>query len=170
MRLHQNKKMFDKIQGYEIFYFKLILFFVITFLPVQIVIGCCWLKDPSFIKDPEIVELNDNLIRVQLNNLDNIDCVDHFYVYFWETKNNVLAEERNESQAIHQNPKLLNSTKLFVDIKVKEDTNYTIQVSAYEDGIIDCGDNWSNQLFYKNSKIGNTIFEINPIQCKTKAF
>ena len=50
---------------------------------------------------------------------------------------------------------------MFVDIKVKDDTNYTIMVNAYEDGLIDCGDNWSNKIHYKTSKkkpLGASIF------------
>ena len=82
-------KMFDKIHELELSLtvtFKVILILVITCLPVQVVIGCCWLKDPDFQEDPEILKLNTSLIRVQFNNLDNLNCVDHFYIYFWETK------------------------------------------------------------------------------------
>ena len=41
-----------------------------------------------------------------------------------------------------------------MDVKIKENTDYTIQVNAYEDGLIDCEDNWPKPLFYKASKTG----------------
>ena len=119
---------------------------VTSFLP-NISDGCCWLKDPKFITDPTVYEFNPNLIRVNWkDSVERLNCVDHFYVNFWE------EEKRNESQTIYANSSPP-SSKMFVDIKVKDNTNYTIMVNAYEDGLIDCGDNWSNQIHHKTSKI-----------------
>ena len=49
--------------------------------------------------------------------------------------------------------KTSSNSKMFVEIHVEEDTLYTIKVNAYEDGLIDCGDNWSKHITHKTSKI-----------------
>ena len=113
--------------------------------------GCCWLKDPYFKKDPQVLELNPNLLRVSWkDSLGNLNCVDHFHVYFWETNSVLKDKNKIETQAMNITS---SNSKMFVDIHVEQDTLYTIKVNAYEDGLIDCGDNWSNQLSHKTSKI-----------------
>ena len=125
-----------------------ICFFVL--LP-RLLQSCCWLNDPDFERDPTIIEISPTKIRVSWKDiLGDIDCVDHYFIHYWKTE----FEERNDVQKIHQ---VSENTSFNVDIDVSENTMYTIQVNAFEDGLIDCGNNWSNELIFTTSKISEFI-------------
>ena len=111
----------------------------------------CWNNDPEFISNPKVKELSPSKIRVewQGNEIDRLDCVDHFYIYYWKTD----FESRNNEKMIHRNKEAFS-----VDINVEDDTKYTIQINAYEDrGIFPNEDNWSNEIYITTTKGMNAV-------------
>ena len=109
--------------------------------------SCCWIKDPYFENDPIVVELSPTILRLAWNDtIDNIECVDHFYVHYWKTN----EEDRKDAIVIHLGT---TNTRSYVDLDVLDNTMYKLQINAFEDGSVDCGDNWSNEIIYRSSKI-----------------
>ena len=104
-------------------------------------------RDPDFESDPKIQELSPRKIRVEWNRgeIKNIDCVDHFFVYCWINE----SETRSNVQPIQ-----LNKSTFDVEINVEDDTKYSIQINAFEDG--GCcrsnEDNWSNEISHRTTK------------------
>ena len=122
------------------------IIFTVVLLP-QLLESCCWLNDPDFESDPTVIEISPTKIRVSWKDiLGDINCVDHYFIHYWKTKN----EKRNDVQKMHQAPQ---NSSFIVDIHVLENTMYTIQVNAFEDGLVDCGNNWSNEVIFQTSNI-----------------
>ena len=111
----------------------------------------CWNNDPKFKSDPKVEEVSPRKIRVVWhgNEIDRLDCVDHFYIHYWKTN----FESRDNGKKIHRNKDTFR-----VDINVEDDTKYSIQINAFEDrGIIRDEDNWSNVISITTSKGMNTL-------------
>ena len=112
----------------------------------ELLYSCCWSKNPDFKSDPIVTELSPSIVKVLWKDtLNDIDCVDHYYVHYWKTDN----EQRNAQQKIHENIK---NTDFFADVDVSENTNYTFQINAFEDGSVGCGDNWSKPVNFTTSR------------------
>ena len=117
----------------------------------EIIYTCCWSRNPDFESNPTITELSSSVVRVSwIDILDDIDCVDHYYVHYWNTN----GGKRNNEQRIHESIK---NSNFFVDINLVENTNYTLQINAFEDGSGGCGDNWSNEVHFTTSKASKCL-------------
>ena len=124
--------------------------FYLVLLP-QLLESCCWLNDPDFKSDPSVIEISPTKIRVSWKDiLSDIDCVDHYFIHYWKTK----EEERNDVEKMQQ---VSENSSFIVDIDVLENTMYTIQMNAFEDGLVDCGNNWSNELIFTTSKLSEYL-------------
>ena len=130
----------------------LLVFLLISVLPKLLQTGCVW-KDPGFDSNPQVDELSPKYLNVEWGpeTLNDVDCVDHFYVHWWKSN----FEERNTGQSIQ-----LNKSMFSVEISVTDDTEYSIQINAFEDGNAAwMGDNWSNVISISTSKgLNNTVF------------
>ena len=125
------------------------ILFLFSGLPTLLESGCVF-KDPGFDKNPKVIELSPKKLRVEWNrdDMNDVDCVDHFFVHCWKTD----SENRDNGQKIH-----LNKNTFKVDIEVEDDTNYSIQINAFEDGSSAwMGDNWSNKVFIRTSTTTTT--------------
>ena len=58
----------------------------------------------------------------------------------------------NDSNDQHKIP--LGKNTFSAEINVKEDTKYSIQINAYEDGLNQSGNNWSNEVYFQTSRGG----------------
>ena len=68
----------------------------------ELLYSCCWSKNPDFKSDPIVTELSPSIVKVLWKDtLNDIDCVDHYYVHYWKTDN----DQRNAQQKIHENIK-----------------------------------------------------------------
>ena len=113
--------------------------------------SCCWSRNPDFESDPIVTELSPSIVRVLWKDiLNDIDCVDHYYVHYWKT----LYEHRSKQQKIHE---IITNSDFFVDVDVSENTNYTFQINAFEDGTVGCGDNWSKTVNITTSKASKYV-------------
>ena len=133
----------------------LFLFFLFSVLPNLLESGC-FFRDPEFESKPMVHDLSPTKIRVKWNRerIDNLDCVDHFFVHYWKTD----SETRFNVKPIQKNKNTFG-----LEINVEDDTKYSIQINAFEDG--GCcrrsEDNWSNKISHRTTKgmiILNSIF------------
>ena len=120
------------------------ILFLFSGLPNLLESGC-WFRGPGFDENPKVMELSPKNLRVEWNsdNMNDVDCVDHFFVHCWKT----YSENRDSGQIIQ-----LNKNTFKVDIEVEDDTNYSIQINAFEDGREAwMGDHLSNKIFIRTS-------------------
>ena len=124
----------------------LFLFFLFSVLPNLLESGCLF-WDPEFESNPTVQDLSPTKIRVEWNRkrIDNLDCVDHFFVHYWKTD----SEARFKVKPIQKNK---NTFRL--QINVEDDTKYSIQINAFEDGgcCRESKDNWSNKISHRTTK------------------
>jgi len=127
----------------------LLVLLLTSVLPKLLQTGCVW-KDPGFDSNPKGDELSPEYLNVEWGQgiVNDVDCVDHFYVHWWKSN----FEERNTGQRIQ-----LNKSTFSVEISVTDDTEYSIQINAFEDGNAAwMGDNWSNVISIHTSKVTTT--------------
>ena len=118
------------------------------FLPIFFVLpecskALCFAHNPSFATNPIVKELSPTKLKVEWGGgiINDISCVDHFYVHFWRTN----EENRNIGQNI-----AVNKNTFSVVIDVRESTEYSVQINAFED-LGGSGDIWSNVVRIRTS-------------------
>ena len=125
---------------------------IISVFPKLLQTGCM-LKDPGFDSNPQVDELSPEYLIVKWDSeiVNDVNCVDHFFVHWWKSN----FEERDSGKRIQ-----LNKTTFSIEINVTDNTNYSIQINAFEDGNAAwMGDNWSNVISISTSKgLNNTVF------------
>ena len=124
-----------------IFSFVLILFSV---LPILLESGC-FHKNPGFDSNPRVKELSPQKIKAEWRPpiMSDVECVDHFFIYCWKK-----TENRINGQKIQ-----LSKNTFSVEIDVEDDTEYALQINAFEDGCcVWNGDNWSKVVKLETSK------------------
>ena len=130
----------------------LLVLVYISLFPKLLQSGCMW-KDPGFDSNPQVDELSPEYLNVVWGPeiVNDVNCVDHFFVYWWKSN----FEERETGKRIQ-----LNKTTFSYEIDVTDDTEYSIQINAFEDGDAAwMGDNWSDVISIRTSKgLINTFF------------
>lgn len=122
----------------------LFVFILFSVLPILLESGC-FSKNPGFDSDPRVRELSPQKIKAEWRPpiMNDVDCVDHFFIYCWKTKG-----DRNKGQKIQRSKKTFS-----VEIDVEDDTEYALQINAFEDGCCAWnGDNWSKVVKFETSK------------------
>ena len=102
--------------------------------------------NPNFVKDITITDISSTMFRVSWGDTldDDVDCVDYYFVHYWKANNEIKEQGLRVG---------LGKSKFFVDVPVLENTTYSVQVDAFEDGSLWawCGDNWSKEVIHKTS-------------------